>query len=90
MLLNFRETDLTLGLSNLHESEDSHFASIGFMTQTQLVDEFSVVLVECLIGLQQSNNFPVYLLDGRDLEYTTTQAQFLCRSINFNALDIIL
>ena len=57
VFLNFREADFTLRLCDLHEGEDTHFAKVGFVVQTELVDEFPVVLVERLISLKTSCQF---------------------------------
>ena len=52
MLLDFTKSDFRFRLSQLHKSQKLHFRQIIFMFQPQIVNEFSVVFIKLLVGLQ--------------------------------------
>lgn len=71
MLLNFGESDLRLGLCQLHEGQQLHLGQIILMLQANLVDEFAMVLVELLIRFE--------LLEYKNLEEVVDE--FACETI---------
>jgi len=82
VLLDFREGDFALRLGQLHEGEDAHFAEVGLVVQSQLVDELAVVVVKLLVALQPLRHedleqvvdqLLLQELDGRQLQQTVQQ-----------------